>query len=106
MGEDVKITVIATGFATRCRAPCAHAERGRNTGGLGTCSGPGQLAARNRACPEPAPASARFMGQDEDAAADEAFFYSSAMPAVATTVTVAGGSAKPDAGVNPDWGAA
>jgi hypothetical protein len=40
--------------------------------------------------PEPvkAPAPPRFMSQDEDSGADDAFFYSSAVPPVATTVTV------------------
>jgi hypothetical protein len=40
--------------------------------------------------PEPAkaPAPPRFMSQDEDGGTNDAFFYSSAVPPVATTVTV------------------
>jgi len=42
--------------------------------------------------PEPAPAPARFMSEEDDAAtenADDGFFFAAAAPGVATTVTVA-----------------
>ena len=99
MGEDVKITVIATGFRDQMPERRARMLSVEETPVVSVpVVAPDNWLRETEPAPEPAPASARFMGQDEDAAADEAFFYSSAMPAVATTVTVAGGSAKPDAG--------
>jgi cell division protein FtsZ len=99
MGEEVKITVIATGFRDQMPERRARMLSVEETPVVSVpVVAPDNWLRETDPAPEPAPAPARFMGQDEDAAADEAFFYSSAIPPVATTVTVAGVSAKPDAG--------
>jgi cell division protein FtsZ len=95
MGEDVKITVIATGF--RDQMPERRA-RMLSVEDAPVVSVPVMAPdswmrepAVNIASAPSAPAQPRFMSEEEEAGetADEAFFFSSSAPAVATTVTVA-----------------
>ncbi|MFZ0301294.1 MAG: cell division protein FtsZ [Terracidiphilus sp.] len=111
MGDDVKITVIATGFRDqmperRARmlsveetpvvsvpvmAPDNWLREGDKPQKTAIEAEPAAKTAKaGPASAEPvkAPAPPRFMSEDEDAGADDAFFYSSAVPPVATTVTV------------------
>ncbi len=98
MGEDVKITVIATGF--RDQMPERRA-RMLNVEEAPVVSVP--VVAPNNWMrerePEPAAAPARFMSEEEEAAetADDGFFFAAAAPGVATTVTVAAPADKNDA---------
>jgi cell division protein FtsZ len=91
MGEEVKITVIATGF--RDQMPERRA-RMLNVEEAPVVSVP-VVATGNwmrESSPEPAPAPARFMSEEDDSAAenaDDGFFFAAAAPGVATTVTVA-----------------
>jgi cell division protein FtsZ len=100
MGEEVKITVIATGFRDQMPERRARMLSVEETPVLSVpmvavpVEAPhnwlSEKAAVHGLAPEPAPAQpARFKSEDEDEAAenDAAFFYSSS-PAVATTVTV------------------
>jgi cell division protein FtsZ len=100
MGEEVKITVIATGFRDQMperRARMLSVEEAPVVS-VPLVSVPVE-APRNwysekAAEPEPAPAPPRFKSQEEDeeaesAESDEPFFFSSSRPAVATSVTVA-----------------
>jgi len=106
MGEEVKITVIATGFREQMperRARMLNMEEAPVVSVPVVAPGnwmvepaaagepkpvPGQQQAPEPAAPAGPP---RFMSQDEDEkdGGREAFFFSSAAPAVATTVTVA-----------------
>ncbi len=92
MGEEVKITVIATGF--RDQMPERRA-RMLNVEDMPVVSVP--VVASDHWMREPAsetaikPAPPRFMSQEEaESAPSEAIFFASAAPAVATTVSVAG----------------
>ncbi len=112
MGEEVKITVIATGFRDQMperRARMLSVEEAPVVSVPVSVPvvapdswmrEPVQDAAPTpMQYPEPAPpavqtppaapAPPRFMSQDEDAASEQAFFFSSATPTVATTITVA-----------------
>ncbi len=91
MGEEVKITVIATGF--RDQMPERRA-RMLNVEEAPVVSVP--VVAPGNWLPEkdqaPAPARARFKSEEEETPAknnDDAFFFAAAAPGVATTVTVA-----------------
>ncbi len=91
MSEEVKITVIATGF--RDQMPERRA-RMLNVEETPVVSVP--VVAPNHwmreSEPEPASAPARFLSEEEEAAtesADSGFFFAAAAPGVATTVTVA-----------------
>ena len=94
MGEEVKITVIATGFRDQMperRARMLTVEEAPVVS-VPMVSVP-VVAPENwlrEPAPEPAPpappAPPRFMSEEEDS--EDAFFYSSASPAVATTVTI------------------
>jgi cell division protein FtsZ len=87
MGEEVKITVIATGF--RDQMPERRA-RMLNVEQAPVVSVP-VVAAGNwmrEPDPEPAPATPRFMSEEETENSDEILFAAAA-PRVATTVTVA-----------------
>jgi cell division protein FtsZ len=106
MGEEVKITVIATGFKDQMperRARMLSVEEAP------VASVP-VMAAENwmnepAALPEPAPAPARFLSEDEEETAeetDESFFFSSSTPAVATTVTVAPAKTQPEREPEPE----
>jgi cell division protein FtsZ len=101
MGEEVKITVIATGF--RDQMPERRA-RMLNVEEAPVVSVP-VVATNNwmrESEPQPETATARFMSEEEDAgeAADDGFFFAAAAPGVATTVTVAAPADKH----NPDFG--
>jgi cell division protein FtsZ len=127
MGEDVKITVIATGFRDqmperRARmlsvedvpvvsVPVVAPDNWMREPAAGpipvagrvpmTSQAPGaaapvaepELGRQAEAAParrnEPAPAPPRFMSEEDESEPDEPFFFSSARPAVATTVTFA-----------------
>jgi cell division protein FtsZ len=111
MGDEVKITVIATGFRDqmperRARmlsveetpvvsVPVVAPDNWMRDGGSAprqkaeTASEPAHDPADEQASVEPsAPAPPRFMSEDEEKENGDAFFYSSTVPAVATTVTV------------------
>ncbi len=107
MGEEVKITVIATGFRDqmperRARmlsveetpvvsvpvvAPDNWMREGEKEPKAQVKTGPAAETETPRT-----PASPRFMSEEEDAGSNDAFFYSSAVPPVATTVTVSAGA--------------
>jgi cell division protein FtsZ len=98
MGDEVKITVIATGF--RDQMPERRA-RMLNVEDAPVISVP--VVASEKWMKEPAPVAesepAHFQSQDEDEAEDTTgeetpFFFSTATPAVATTVSVAASPAK------------
>ena len=88
MGDDVKITVIATGF--RDQMPERRA-RMLNVEDAPVVSvpvvAPGTWMREPE--PEPVPAAPRFMSEEEESGAEEPIFFASAAPRVATTVTVA-----------------
>jgi len=95
MGEEVKITVIATGF--RDQMPERRA-RMLNVEESPVVSVP-VVATNNwlrESDPQPAPAAARFLSEDEETSesADDGFFFAAAAPGVATTVTVAASADK------------
>ena len=114
MGEDVKITVIATGFGDQMperRARMLSVEEApvvsvpvavpvvspdiwmREPSAAHSAPAPASLTVGEPEAPAVQAVSTppRFMSQDEDAASEKAFFFSSASttPPVATTVTVA-----------------
>jgi cell division protein FtsZ len=90
MGEEVKITVIATGFRDQMperRARMLSVEEALVVSVPVVSTGNWM---RERS-PEPAAAPARFMSEEDDAVtenADDGFFFAAAAPGVATTVTV------------------
>jgi cell division protein FtsZ len=91
MGEEVKITVIATGFRDQMPERRARMLSVDETPVVSVPVVSTGNWMRERS-PEPAPAPARFMSEEEDAAtenADDGFFFAAAAPGVATTVTVA-----------------
>ncbi|HEY1803569.1 MAG TPA: cell division protein FtsZ [Terracidiphilus sp.] len=100
MGEEVKITVIATGF--RDQMPERRA-RMLNVQELGIDApvisvpvvAPGNW--MRESDPEPAAKTPRFMSEEDDAAGENAdgFFFAAAAPGVATTVTVAASPSEP-----------
>ena len=120
MGEEVKITVIATGFRDQMperRARMLSVEEAPvvsvplaappiasvPVAPIPVASVPVESPSnwfddeKAAAEPEPSPASPRFMSEEEDedaqsAESGQAFFFSSSRPAVATTVTVAASS--------------
>jgi cell division protein FtsZ len=90
MGEEVKITVIATGF--RDQMPERRA-RMLNVDEIPVVSVPVVTGNWMRdAEPEAAPAAPRFLSEEEEETenAEEPIFFASAAPLVSTTVTVAG----------------
>jgi cell division protein FtsZ len=109
MGEEVKITVIATGFRDQMperrarmlsveEAPVVSVPLEPPPISSVPVEAPSNWLSEKTAEPEPAPQPPRFQSEDEDDAAERAqsdapFFFSSSTPAVATTVTVAGGAA-------------
>jgi cell division protein FtsZ len=116
MGEEVKITVIATGFRDqmperRARMLSVEATPVVSVPVSVPVVAPDnwmrekaqEVAAAPAPAPEPpaAPAPPRFMSQDEDSANEQAFFFSSATPQVATTVTVAA-PARPEPEMVPE----
>jgi cell division protein FtsZ len=91
MGEEVKITVIATGFRDQMperRARMLNVEEAPVVSVPVVAPG-NWMPEKN---PAPAPARARFKSEEEETAAEkneDAFFFAAAAPGVATTVTVA-----------------
>ncbi|HUA91562.1 MAG TPA: cell division protein FtsZ [Terracidiphilus sp.] len=114
MGEEVKITVIATGFRDQMperRARMLSVEEAPITSVPVVAPDNWMREAANAPAPEAAPAPAapvpgppRFMSQDEDEkpGTAKAFFFSSAAAAVATTVTVAAPPAISEVAVAPE----
>ncbi len=106
MGEEVKITVIATGF--RDQMPERRA-RMLNIEEAPVVSVP-VVAPDNwmrESEPEPAAAPARFMSEEDEAvteSADSGFFFASAAPGVATTITVTEELMKTDADFAKEYG--
>jgi cell division protein FtsZ len=98
MGEEVKITVIATGFRDQMperRARMLSVEESEVVSV--PVVAPGNWMREPAPEPEPEPKPARFMSEEEDersGASGESFYFASAAPGVATTVTV-GASNKP-----------
>jgi cell division protein FtsZ len=91
MGEEVKITVIATGFRDQMperRARMLNVEEAPVVSVPVVAPG-NWLPERD---PAPTPTRARFMSEEEETAAEnneDAFYFAAAAPGVATTVTVA-----------------
>jgi cell division protein FtsZ len=91
MGEDVKITVIATGFRDQMperRARMLNVEETPVVSVPVVSSGSWMRESK----PEPAAQPARFMSEEDDEEAEnseDGFFFASAAPGVTTTVTVA-----------------
>jgi cell division protein FtsZ len=105
MGEEVKITVIATGFRDQMperRARMLSVEEAPVVSVPVSVPVVAPDSWMREQEPEPAAqvsAPARFLSQDEDedSESEQAFFFSSAAPAVATTVTVAAPQVKIEA---------
>jgi cell division protein FtsZ len=103
MGDDIKITVIATGFRDQMPERRARMLSVEETPVVSVpVVAPDNWMREEDKQPQPevekveaepkqveAPAPPRFMSEDEDAGTGDAFFYSSAVPPVATTVTIA-----------------
>ncbi|HEX4030578.1 MAG TPA: cell division protein FtsZ [Terracidiphilus sp.] len=107
MGEEVKITVIATGFRDQMperRARMLTVEEAPVVSvpvavpvvspdiwmrEVAPQAASATVAEPASAAPPAAPAPARFMSQEEDSGGEQAFFFSSTKPPVATTVMVA-----------------
>ncbi|MGD0345580.1 MAG: cell division protein FtsZ [Terracidiphilus sp.] len=91
MGEEVKITVIATGFRDQMPERRARMLNVEESPVISVpVVAPGNW--MSESAPAPGPAQARFMSEEEDTAAennDDGFFFAAAAPGVATTVTVA-----------------
>ena len=90
MGEEVKITVIATGFRDQMPERRARMLSVDETPVVSVPVVSTGNWMRERS-PDPAPAPARFMSEEDDPAAenaDDGFFFAAAAPGVATTVTV------------------
>ena len=116
MGEEVKITVIATGFRDQMPERRARMLSVEETPVVSVpvsvpvvapdnwMREPAQeVAPAPERAPDPpaAPAAPRFMSQDEDQANEQAFFFSSKTPPVATTVTVSA-PARPEPETAPE----
>jgi cell division protein FtsZ len=94
MGEEVKITVIATGFRDQMperRARMLNVEEAPVVSV--PVVAPGNWMREKDPAPTPAPARARFKSEEEENVVaeknDDAFFFAAAAPGVATTVTMA-----------------
>jgi cell division protein FtsZ len=99
MGDEVKITVIATGFRDQMperrarmlsveETPVVSVPVVAPDNWMREGDKEPKLVVEPQPEPEKAPAPPRFMSQDDESGGDDAFFYSSAVPPVATTVTV------------------
>jgi cell division protein FtsZ len=94
MGDEVKITVIATGFRDQMPERRARMLNVEDTPVITVPVVAPDTWMREPAAnveepvPAAAPAPARFMSEDEEDEREEPFFFSSSKPAVATTVTV------------------
>jgi cell division protein FtsZ len=91
MGEEVKITVIATGFRDQMPERRARMLNVEETPVVSVpVVAPGNWLPETE--PKAEPVRARFMSEEEESAAannDDAFFFAAAAPHVTTTVTVA-----------------
>ena len=92
MGDEIKITVIATGFRDQMperRARMLNVEEAPVVSV--PVVAPGNWMREKTPEPEPAAKPARFMSEDEEAeeSADDAFFFAAAAPGVTTTLSVA-----------------
>ncbi|MGD0155544.1 MAG: cell division protein FtsZ [Terracidiphilus sp.] len=109
MGEEVKITVIATGFRDQMPERRARMLSVDETPVVSVpVVAPNNWMRDRDPEPEPAPAPARFMSEEEEAAndgADSGFFFAAAAPNVTTTVTVADKLTKTDAEYATKFGA-
>ena len=113
MGEEVKITVIATGF--RDQMPERRARMlnvGESEIDAPVISvpvvAPANWLREKEPEPEPAPGPARFMSEDEEAEterAGDAIFFASAAPGVATTMSVPAAMQKTAADFEKEFGA-
>ena len=106
MGDEVKITVIATGFRDQMperRARMLSVEEAPvvSVPVMASENWMKEQAPAPATLPSPESGPARFLSQDEDegdetAEEDAAFFFSASTPTVATTVSVAASPAKTD----------
>src|SRR5580704_2350039 len=98
MGEDVKITVIATGFRDQMPERRARMLSVAVTPVVSVpVVAPGNWMRESE--PEIATQAARFMSEEDDAEnGEDGFVFSAAAPGVSTTVTVASATAKDGAG--------
>ncbi len=92
MGDEVKVTVIATGFRDQMperRARMLNVEEAPVVSV--PVVAPGNWMREKEQDPEPAQKPARFMSEDEEEteSADSAFFFAAAAPGVTTTLSVA-----------------
>jgi cell division protein FtsZ len=115
MGDEIKITVIATGFRDQMperRARMLTVEQSPSVEQSPVVSVPvvaseswlkdpapkQEIAPATEPVPEHVPEPVRFLSEDEEETdEDAAFFFSAATPSVATAVSVAGAAAKPEA---------
>jgi len=89
MGDEVKVTVIATGFRDQMPERRARMLSVEEAPVISVpVVAPGNWMREKEAEPEPAPKPARFMSEDEEESAGNAFFFAAAAPGVATTVSV------------------
>jgi len=97
VGDEIKITVIATGFRDQMPERRARMLNVEETPVVSVpVVAPGTWLREPK--PEPAPAAARFMSEDEETeGAEEPILFASTAPLVATKVTVAAPSARNDA---------
>ncbi len=104
MGEEVKITVIATGFRDQMPERRARMLSVEDAPVVSVPVMAPENWLKEPTAPEPA-APPRFMSQDEDeeeaAEPDQAFFFTASKPTVATTVTVASPSPRTAAESEP-----
>jgi cell division protein FtsZ len=102
MGDEVKITVIATGFRDQMPERRARMLNVEETPVVTVpVALPENWLEEHSAAPAPAPDSSRFLSQDEEedevpAEADESLYFSSSTPAVVTTVSFAEPEAVPE----------
>ncbi|MGO8756960.1 MAG: cell division protein FtsZ [Terracidiphilus sp.] len=108
MGEEVKITVIATGFRDQMPERRARMLNVEETPVVSVpVVAPENWMPEKASPPQPAAAPPRFLSEEEEIlaeSADDGFFFASAAPGVATTVTVADEATKTDADYAKEFG--
>ncbi len=105
MGEEVKITVIATGFRDQMPERRARMLSVEETPVVSVpVVAPNNWMGESE--PEPARQPARFMSEEQEAAesGENAFFFAAAAPGIATTVTVTETAVKTEAEYAEDTG--
>jgi cell division protein FtsZ len=105
MGEDVKITVIATGFRDQMperRARMLNVEETPVVSVPIVSTGSWMRESKPDAAAQPA----RFMSEEDDSAEENAdgFFFAAAAPGVATTLTVSESAMKTEADYRKEFG--